>query len=136
MPNPYFTLPDIMFTVFISKLSQNNYFTNHATHSTVPITVWHNYGHRKRKQWLITENQFHKKLASAEPPLPVGYAASCVLGYRRKPSYHRQVRLITSRYHCYISIYLLLAISRSSQCSTTGVTKAVVCIILSVGWCI
>ena len=28
------------------------------------------------------------------------------------------------------------AISRSSQCSTTGVTKAVVCIILSVGLCI
>ena len=26
--------------------------------------------------------------------------------------------------------------SRSSQCSTTGVTKAVVCAILSVGWCI
>ena len=29
-----------------------------------------------------------------------------------------------------------IAISRSSQCSTTGVTKAVVCVILSVGWCI
>ena len=28
------------------------------------------------------------------------------------------------------------AISRCSQCSTTGVTKAVVCVILSVGWCI
>ena len=28
------------------------------------------------------------------------------------------------------------AISRSSQFSTTGVTKAVVCAILSVGWCI
>ena len=28
------------------------------------------------------------------------------------------------------------SISRSSQCSTTGVTKAVVCVILSVGWCI
>ena len=27
-------------------------------------------------------------------------------------------------------------ISRSSQCSTTGVTKAVLCAILSVGWCI
>ena len=27
-------------------------------------------------------------------------------------------------------------ISRSSQCSTTCVTKAVVCVILSVGWCI
>ena len=27
-------------------------------------------------------------------------------------------------------------ISRSSQCSTTGVKKAVVCAILSVGWCI
>ena len=26
--------------------------------------------------------------------------------------------------------------SRSSQCSTTGVTNAVVCVILSVGWCI
>ena len=29
-----------------------------------------------------------------------------------------------------------LAISHSSQCSMTGVTKAVVCAILSVGWCI
>ena len=28
------------------------------------------------------------------------------------------------------------AISRSSQCSMTGITKAVVCAILSVGWCI
>ena len=28
------------------------------------------------------------------------------------------------------------AISCSIQCSTTGVTKAVVCVILSVGWCI
>ena len=27
-------------------------------------------------------------------------------------------------------------ISHSSQCSTTGLTKTVVCIILSVGWCI
>ena len=26
--------------------------------------------------------------------------------------------------------------SRSNQCFTTGVTKAVVCAILSVGWCI
>ena len=26
--------------------------------------------------------------------------------------------------------------SHSIQCSTTGVTKAVVCVILSVGWCI
>ena len=28
------------------------------------------------------------------------------------------------------------AISHSSQCPTTGVTMAVICIILSVGWCI
>ena len=28
------------------------------------------------------------------------------------------------------------AISCSSQCSTNGVTNAVVCAILSVGWCI
>ena len=32
--------------------------------------------------------------------------------------------------------FITFDISRSSQCSTTGVTKAVVCIILSVGWCI
>ena len=29
-----------------------------------------------------------------------------------------------------------IASSCSSQCSTTGVTKAVVCAILSVGWCV
>ena len=34
------------------------------------------------------------------------------------------------------SAFLATHISRSSQCSTTGVTKAVVCAILSVGWCI
>ena len=34
------------------------------------------------------------------------------------------------------SLCKIVAISRSSQCSTTGVTKAVVCVILSVGWCI
>ena len=32
------------------------------------------------------------------------------------------------------SLCLHLLVSRSSQCSTTGVTKAVVCAILSVGW--
>ena len=31
---------------------------------------------------------------------------------------------------------VLSQISRFSQCSTTGVTKAMVCAILSVGWCI
>ena len=36
----------------------------------------------------------------------------------------------------HISFTLHSAIFRSSQCSTTGVTKAVVCVILSVGWCI
>ena len=30
----------------------------------------------------------------------------------------------------------IIIVSRSSQCSTTGGTKAVVCAILSVGWCI
>ena len=37
--------------------------------------------------------------------------------------------------HWYQSL-LKLDISRSSQCSTTGVTKPMVCAILSVGWCI
>ena len=35
-----------------------------------------------------------------------------------------------------ISRHTTIYISRSSQCPTTGVTKAVVCAILSVGWCI
>ena len=30
----------------------------------------------------------------------------------------------------------LCSISRSSQCSTTGITKVMVCAILSMGWCI
>ena len=34
-----------------------------------------------------------------------------------------------------VSIGMVFSIS-SSQCSTTGVTKTVVCAILSVGWCI
>ena len=42
-------------------------------------------------------------------------------------------------YFCYFTrswnLYLFTT-SRPSQCSTTGVTKTVVCIILSVGWCI
>ena len=35
-----------------------------------------------------------------------------------------------------ISVFRLSTTTRSSQCSTTGLTKAVVCAILSVGWCI
>ena len=38
--------------------------------------------------------------------------------------------------HCLRMPSLHWAVSRSSQCSTAGVTKAVVCAILSVGWCI
>ena len=33
-------------------------------------------------------------------------------------------------------LLFLISISHSSLCSTTGVTKAMVCVILSVGWCI
>ena len=41
-------------------------------------------------------------------------------------SAHTEVEDLSSR-------YMNGSISRSSQCSTTGVTKAVVCVILSVG---
>ena len=34
------------------------------------------------------------------------------------------------------SFWTNLTISRSSQCSTTGATKDVICVILSVGWCV
>ena len=37
---------------------------------------------------------------------------------------------------CIKQLHYYYNISRSNQCSTTGVTKAVVCVILSVGWCI
>ena len=42
--------------------------------------------------------------------------------------------VFTQKHKVFASIHR--AISRSSQCSTTGVKKAVVCAILSVGWCI
>ena len=53
------------------------------------------------------------------------------------------VRILFEGY-CYKLVYSRVKVvnvsfvtgSRSSQCSTTGVTKAVVCAILSVGWCI
>ena len=38
--------------------------------------------------------------------------------------------------NCTIIIIIIHIRSRSSQSSTIGVTKAVVCVILSVGWCI
>ena len=38
--------------------------------------------------------------------------------------------------HTYMYSGTYMHTSRSSQCSRTGVTKAVVCVILSVGWCI
>ena len=46
----------------------------------------------------------------------------------------RALYLLSQNVH--VKSLLIGAISRSSQCSTTGVTKAVVCDILSVGWCI
>ena len=46
------------------------------------------------------------------------------------------VRSSTGHLHHWVISFSSQAISRSSQCSTTGVTKAVVCAILSVGWCI
>ena len=72
------------------------------------------------------------------------------------PSHHdrtllpRAVRTIHSAYgaHHYsrkegnvlfkntLNTFYLCVLNESSQCSTTGVTKAVVCVILSVGWCI
>ena len=42
-----------------------------------------------------------------------------------------------SRFPLLLSEYVfILSDARSSQCSTTGATKAVVCVILAVGWCI
>ena len=43
---------------------------------------------------------------------------------------------LPSHHKTELDLHTITAISRSSQCSTTGVTKAVVCVILSVGWCI
>ena len=44
---------------------------------------------------------------------------------------------VSSKFCCILFEFNITPIfSRSSQCSTTDVTKAVVCVILSVGWCI
>ena len=58
----------------------------------------------------------------------VGYTSSS----KRLQNINTKTRLDDTNIYC--SWWTHWAISRSSQCSTTGVTKAVVCIILSVGW--
>ena len=59
--------------------------------------------------------------------------------------YTRFTVFIYSYIHTYINIFtivkedlgfIIVYISCSSQCFTTGITKVVVCAILSVGWCI
>ena len=78
----------------------------------------------------------------------------CLFRSRNKIlSYHSQMQHCSVLYTIYFIIFYFLAIyshsvstaslnivhrviSHSSQCSTTGVTKAMVCVILSVGWCI
>ena len=60
---------------------------------------------------------------------------SLTIRARTRAHTHNHTHTYTHTYthtHTHTHIY----ISRSSQCSTTGVTKAVVCAILSVGWCI
>ena len=47
-----------------------------------------------------------------------------------------RLSIYLSAYLLYLSFSLSLSISRSSQCSMTGVTKTVVCIILPMEWCI
>ena len=47
----------------------------------------------------------------------------------------RAVVVVVSVLGYFYSTFLSLP-SRSSQCSMTGVTKAVVCALLSVAWCI
>ena len=56
--------------------------------------------------------------------------AFCALIHAFRPA------LMQVLYTCFCYTFIMLGISRSSQCSTTGVTNAVVCVILSVGWCI
>ena len=51
------------------------------------------------------------------------------------PSIRDEAKAMVSKAQIFFVI-CYLSVSRSSQCSTTGVTKAVVCVILSVGWCI
>ena len=53
-----------------------------------------------------------------------------------KSSFINNAGLTTCDYVTHTSLPAFQVTPRSSQCSTTGLTKAVVCAILCVGWCI
>ena len=79
----------------------------------------------KQERWASNGTTFGATLHvvyGLEQLSPVGVFAHGAVGRRIDPSWGGPIELFL--------------ISRSSQCSTTGVTKAVVCVILSVGWCI
>ena len=82
---------------------------------------------------------------SFQPVLHDWCNEGCGMCTKRKffhSNYERDVALVIAFAHGAMghridaSWWTYEAISRSSQCSTTGVTKDVVCAILSVGWCI
>ena len=54
--------------------------------------------------------------------------------FERKPSVDTKLAILLINSKDYL--YALYHRHHSSQCSTTGVAKALACAILSVGWCI
>ena len=95
------------------------YLTTHSTHFI--------YGYMASDIWLRTILIMRKETRCRHIGRSYRLTARVLL---YAPS-HRQ----DNTYHglCYTSCGVYSAISRSSQCSTTGLTKSVVCVILSVG---
>ena len=90
--------------------------------------------------WIISSSVLEVSLLIKDTLIRSSVVINILFSDARKEERKEMFYLIAHSTHIIYGLYGFQwthwAISHSSQCSTTGVTKAVVCIILSVGWCI
>ena len=108
------------------------YLTTHSTHFI--------YGYMASDIWLRTILIVRKETRCRHIGYSLRLTARVLLyapSYRQDSTYHGLCYTSLSvDFSLFISVCLSLFLSRSSQCSTTGVSKAVVCAILPMGLCI
>ena len=77
---------------------------------------------------LLSDNGFHSSSKCIGNFIRI-YFITCACGGDSEPCFSLSLNV-------QICLYTSIEIYHSSQCSTTGITQAVVCAIMSVGWCI
>ena len=122
LPTEHYQRSYFSFQPVLQREREMFYLTTHSTHFI--------YGYMASDIWLRTILIVRKETRCRH----IGYSYRLVARVLLYAPSHRQ-----NTYHglCYTSRGALAGTrNSSSQCSMTGVTKAVVCVILSVGWCI